>query len=74
VNIALCEALGVVGLLAPHAIGIWPVVTPLAAIGLGMIMVPAARIHLRLGEPGTALGNLALLALCAFVAWGRWPA
>ena len=50
-----------------------PILTPLAAIGLAMIMVLAARIHLGLGEPATAAGNMVLLAMCLFVAWGRWP-
>jgi hypothetical protein len=71
--IAVLELLGVVGLFLPFLIGIAPVLTPLAALGLGAIMVLAARIHFRLGEPGTAVGNLLLLALCLFVAGGRWP-
>ena len=40
---------------------------------LGIIMIAAAVIHLRLHEPWTAGGNAILLALCAFVAIGRWP-
>jgi len=68
---AYCEVLGVIGLIVPYATGVLPILTPLAAIGLGVIMVLAARIHL--GEPATAVGNLVLLAMCLFVAWGRWP-
>lgn len=71
--IAFSEVLGIIGLIAPYATGIWTILTPLAAIGLGLIMVPAARIHLGLGEPGNAAANLVLLAMCVFVAWGRWP-
>lgn len=70
---AFAELLGVIGLIAPYATGTWTILTPLAAIGLGLIMVPAARIHLGLGEPRTAAGNALLLGLCVFVAWGRWP-
>jgi hypothetical protein len=69
---ASCEVLGVVGLIVPYVTRVLPI-TPLAAIGLGMIMVLAARIHLGLGEPATAAGNLVLLMMCLFVAWGRWP-
>lgn len=36
-------------------------------------MLLAARIHLRLGEPTTAAGNLVLLALCVALAVARWP-
>lgn len=71
--IAACEVLGVIGLVLPYATGILPVLTPLAAVGLGMIMVPAAGIHLRRREPLTAMGNVVLLGLCVFVAIGRWP-
>jgi hypothetical protein len=70
---ALCEVFGVIGLVLPYATGIAPILTPAAAIGLGMIMVAAAVIHLRLQEPWTAAGNVILLALCVLVAIGRWP-
>ncbi len=70
---ALTEVLGVVGLFVPYVAGFAPILTPLAAIGLGIIMVLAARIHLRLGEPKTALGNVVLLAMCLLVAVQRWP-
>jgi hypothetical protein len=68
---AYCEVLGVIGLIVPYVTGVLPILTPMAAIGLGVIMVLAARIHLGLGEPATAVGNLVLLAMCLFVAWGR---
>jgi hypothetical protein len=70
---AYCEVLGVIGLIVPYVTGVLPILTPMAAIGLGVIMVLAARIHLGLGESATAVGNLVLLAMCLFVAWGRWP-
>ena len=71
--IAVCEVFGVIGLVLPYATGIAPILTPAAAIGLGIIMIAAAVIHLRLHEPWTAGGNAILLALCVFVAIGRWP-
>jgi DoxX-like family len=70
--IAVCELLGIVGLVVPYLTGIAPVLTPLAAIGLGLIMVLAARIHLRLGERLTAVGNVVILAMCLVVAIGHW--
>jgi hypothetical protein len=70
---AIAEVLGVIGLLVPYATGVAPILTPLAAIGLGVIMVLAARVHLALGEPKTALGNLVLLVMCVWVAVQRWP-
>jgi hypothetical protein len=70
-GVAFAELLGTIGLIAPWATGIAPVLTPLAAVGLGIVMIGAATIHLRLKEPRTALGNVAILALCVFIAAGR---
>ena len=69
--IALCELLGAGGLIVPWATGILPILTPLAAIGLSVVLIGAARAHLRLHEPGNVAITLALLALVAFVAFGR---
>ena len=70
--IAACEVLGAAGLILPFALGIAPILTPLAAIGLATIMIGAARIHFGLHEPKAMLTNFVLLALCLFVAYGRW--
>lgn len=70
---AFAEALGILGLVLPYVTEVLPILTPLAALGLGLIMILAARIHLGLKEPWTAFGNIVLLAMCLFVAWGRWP-
>ena len=69
--IAVAELCGAVGLVAPRALSIAPFLTPLAALGLGVIMVGAARAHARLHEPRNVAVNLVLLALCLFVAIGR---
>jgi len=69
--IALAELLGAVGLILPRALAKAPVLTPLAAIGLGIIMIGAARAHARLDEPRNVAANLILLGICLFVAVGR---
>jgi len=69
--IATCELFGAAGMIAPIATGAAPVVTPLAAIGLGIIMLGAARAHARLHEPRNVAANAVLLALCIIVATGR---
>jgi hypothetical protein len=61
----------VLGLFLPWLTGVAPVLTPAAAAGLGIVMIGAAAIHLRLREPLSALANAGILALCAFVAPGR---
>jgi hypothetical protein len=69
--IAFAELLGAIGLVVPWWTGIAPILTPLAATGLSIIMVGAAVTHLRLNEPQTALQNLAILAVCMSTAVGR---
>jgi DoxX-like family len=69
--IAACELFGVAGLVLPQATGIATVLTPLAAVGLGIIMIGAAVTHARLHEPRNVTTNLVLLVLCLVVAIGR---
>jgi len=68
---AICELLAVVGLVVPWLTGIAPVLTPLAAVGLAVVMVGAASSHARLREPRNVSANAVLFALCVFVAAGR---
>jgi uncharacterized membrane protein YphA (DoxX/SURF4 family) len=70
--IGVAELCGVLGLLLPQPLGVVPVLTPVAALCLGAIMVLAAPIHVRRREYGSAGGNVVLLALCVVVALGRW--
>lgn len=65
------EVLGAVGLVLPALLGIAPVLVPLAAVGLGVIMVGAAIVELRRRERAHAILNVTYLTLLAFVAWGR---
>lgn len=65
------EILGAIGLILPALLNIAPVLTPLAAVGLGIVMVGAAIVESRRREFMHALGNLAYLAMAVFVAWGR---
>lgn len=66
-----CELLAVAGLILPWWTGIAPVLTPLAAVGLAILMVFAGRAHAKLSEPRAVTINMALLALAVFVATGR---
>jgi DoxX-like protein len=66
------EVLAGVGLVLPAALGVAPVLVPLAAVGVVLLMVGAIVVHLRRGEVPPVAVNLALLALAAFVAWGRF--
>src|ERR671921_516443 len=70
--IGALEVLAAVGLVLPAATGIAPVLVPLAAAGLVLIMVGAVITRLRRHEPKAMVADLAYLALAGFVAWGRF--
>jgi uncharacterized membrane protein len=70
--IGIVEFAGALGLILPAATGIATVLTPLAAVGLGITMLLAATYHARKKEfPAIGL-NAVLLILAALVAWGRF--
>lgn len=66
------EVLGAVGLILPAVTDIAPVLVPVAAVGVVLLMVGAMATHLRRDEVMSAAANLVYLALAAFVAWGRF--
>ena len=68
--IGLSELVGAVGLIVPLATGVAPVLTTLAALGLGIIMVLASLYHWRRNE--SAVGPIVLLLLACFIVYGRW--
>ena len=70
--IGSAEILGAIGLILPALTGILPWLTPLAALGLAVIMVLAVIFHLTRRENQAIVLNLVLLVLAAFVAYGRW--
>lgn len=65
------EIVGAVGVILPALLGIATFLVPLAAIGLGLIMIGAAVVETRRHEPQHALLNLLYLALAATLAAGR---
>jgi uncharacterized membrane protein len=70
--IGIVELLGALGLILPAASGIVPVLTPIAAAALAVMMVLAAATHVRRKEPSGVAVNAVLFALAAIVAWGRF--
>jgi hypothetical protein len=64
------ELLAAVGLILPAALDIAPVLVPLAAVGVVLVMVGATIVHLRRRQVVPAVLNLVFLAIAAFVAWG----
>lgn len=71
-TIGALEVLAAIGLILPAALHIVPVLVPLAAIGLALVMVGAMITHLRRHEREAIVINVVLLLVAAFVAWGRF--
>jgi DoxX-like family len=69
--IGILEILAAIGLILPAALDLVPILVPLAALGLVLLMVGAMITHLRRHEAPALVVNLVILALAAFVAWGR---
>ena len=69
--IGTCEILGAVGIILPALTRILPWLTPLAAAGLGTVMLLAGIFHLTRGEFMSLIPNLVLLVLALFVVYGR---
>lgn len=70
-TIGALEILGATGVLLPWALDIAPILTPLAAAGLAVIMVGAIAVHLRRGERQPIAITVVLLTLALVVAVGR---
>src|SRR5271168_2940936 len=70
--IGLAEILGAIGLILPPAVHIAPILVPLAAVGLALVMAGAAAVHARRKETPMVAVNAVLLALAVVVAWGRF--
>jgi hypothetical protein len=66
--LGLAEVAGAVGLIVPLATGIAPLLTPLAAICIAVLMVGAVRTHQRLGEGAAPAVVVAVLSLVIAVA------
>jgi DoxX-like family len=71
-GIGFVKVLAAAGLILPAVLGVAPVLVPLAALGLVLLMTGATTVRIVREEWRYALGDLAFLAAAAFVAWGRF--
>ncbi|MFD1625344.1 DoxX family protein [Azospirillum griseum] len=65
------DLLGGLGILLPSLTRIQPRLTVLAALGIIILQVLALAFHLSRGEAAVVPMNVVLIALTAFVLWGR---
>jgi uncharacterized membrane protein YphA (DoxX/SURF4 family) len=70
--IGTAELLGALGLILPGALDIAPILVPLAATGLAVLMLAAAITHARRKEPQAIVVNAVLLILALVVAIFRF--
>ena len=72
VAISIAEMLGAIGLIVPQLTGIAPILTPIAACCLALIMVGAFVFHLRRNERPNLPVAVVLVLLSLFVAIARF--
>ena len=70
--IGAAEVLGAIGLILPALLDIAPILTPLAAVGLAVIMVGAIITHARRKENQPVVINAVVLVLALVVAIFRF--
>lgn len=64
--------MGAIGLVLPAVFDIAPILVPLAACGIAVLMVLAGIVHARRNENQVIIGNVIIMLLALFVAWGRF--
>jgi uncharacterized membrane protein YphA (DoxX/SURF4 family) len=69
--IGLSEVAGALGLILPAASRIKPILTPIAAAGIVLIMILAALLHAYRAEWSSIGTCFVFGAMAAFVMWGR---
>ncbi|MBM9466722.1 DoxX family protein [Nakamurella leprariae] len=70
--IGVLEVAGAVGVVLPALIGVAPVVVPVAATGLALVMAGAVAMHVARREWSALVPSGVLLVLAALVAWARF--
>ncbi|WP_329113891.1 DoxX family protein [Streptomyces sp. NBC_01353] len=70
--IGALEVLAALGLILPAVLDIAPILVPLAALGLVLIMVGAAIVRIRRHEVRFMAVDVVYIVLAGLVAWGRF--
>ena len=71
-GIGALEVLAAIGLVVPAALDIVPVVTPIAAAGVVLLMIGAGVTHARRGELANLPVNVVLAGIAIFIAIERF--
>lgn len=70
--IGFSEIIGSLGLILPSLLRIKPWLTPLAAIGIAVVMLLAIIFNISIGETSVLGINILLFLVSIFIAWGRF--
>lgn len=68
----VADLIGAIGLILPSLLRIRPRLTPIAAIGIILLMISASIFHMARGEITQIGPNIVFAGMAAFVAWGRF--
>jgi len=66
------DLLGASGLILPSLLRIQPKLTPIAAIGVVILMICASAFHISRGEGANIAPNVIFAIMATFIAWGRF--
>lgn len=67
----IVDLIGAIGLILPALVRIKPQLTPIAALGIIVLMVCASIFHIARGEASGIGVNIVFALIAAFIAWGR---
>jgi putative oxidoreductase len=70
--LGVIDLLGGIGIILPALLRIKPSLTPLAAVGIILLMISASVFHISRGEASVIGSNIILMFLASFIAWGRY--
>ena len=70
--LGIVDLLGGIGIILPAILKIKPGLTPLAAVGVVLLMISATVFHISRGEASVIAFNIILMLLASFIAWGRY--
>jgi hypothetical protein len=66
------DLLGAIGVLLPALLRFKPILTPIAAVGIILLMISASIFHISRGEASQIGFNIIFATIAAFVAYGRF--
>lgn len=69
--IGIAEILGAIGLILPMLLNVYPKLTGISAICLGLIMIPAGIIHYKRREIKNVVVNVLIFIVCLTIAYYR---